>query len=82
MKITPIEWSDVKNINTEKQCIIGTVPIGKYIISWNSCEENPTYKIEKSPFAGDLFSSQLSLKDAKQVCAETYESAITDCIEA
>lgn len=83
MTILPINWSVIKEPTTtiKHHHVIGSTPIGNYLITWNGWKEFTSYVIEKSPISADLFSSQMTLELAKEVCKERFEQAISDCIQ-
>lgn len=80
--IKKIEWTESRKGNeyVSYDHVIGTCPLGEFLICWKSWKENDSYDIMESPF-GEGIDYTYDLEESKELCQKLLNEKILECLE-
>lgn len=81
MKIKDIDWSEEREPNEEHRYdhVIGSSPLGEFVITWKGWKESRSYDIESEPFG--WIGSEITLDEAKKFAQLEFELKVCECLD-
>jgi hypothetical protein len=78
----PIEWSEELSPNESYRYnhVIGTSPLGKFVITWKSWKDTSGFYVEETPFQGGHYICEYSLDEAKSRCQQLYTQTLISAL--
>ena len=80
----PIEWSEELSPNETYRYshVLGTSPLGKFVITWKAWKESPGFCVDETPFQEDHFICEYSLDEAKSRCQQLYTDTLVYALDS
>lgn len=82
MKVKSIIWTDILPSDSDipYDHVFGECPLGRFLITWKSWKDRPSYAIDRTP-TGEWGGSADTLEEAKIMAEDKYTKLIESCIE-
>lgn len=80
-KIKPISWSEpsLPNESIGYDHIIGTTPIGRFVVTWKGWKEYDPPAIDETPW-GEFGGVAGTVAEAKEECWCQYHERVSQCL--
>lgn len=77
-----IQWNPVTPSNKEVPYdhVIGTTPLGRFLITWKGWKEDPGFVVEETPW-GEWLDCYSELDEAMRGAQTAYENRVKSCLK-
>lgn len=78
-----LEWSKIFAPNEEIRYthVISETPFGRFLITWKSWKDDPSYDVDETPWGEGIYTSGQSLELAKERCETEWNELLKECYE-